>query len=190
VGYFASPRSASFAGPEAFGTFQESTEILVNQLALTQATRHPVPYDVRPPAGRPGADHPARGFHLVEPDLLAALASGRLATAAIDAFPVEKLPPEHPFWRHPRRFVTPHCSITERPQTIVGGFAENVRRLRAGEALLNKVDCARGYRAASPRGLTPDADSLRVAGSARRWRRWWWPWRQSRPSAAWAFMFR
>jgi glyoxylate/hydroxypyruvate reductase A len=88
---------------------------------------------------------PDRGGHLVEQDLLDALASGRPRGATIDAFPVEPLPPTHPFWRPPWLFVTPHYSGTASLETIVAAFAENVRRLRAGEPLLDQVDFSRGY---------------------------------------------
>lgn len=81
----------------------------------------------------------------MEQDLLDALASGRPRGATIDAFPVEPLPPTHPFWRQPGLFVTSHCSGTASVETIVAAFAENVRRLRAGEPLLDQVDFSRGY---------------------------------------------
>jgi glyoxylate/hydroxypyruvate reductase len=41
--------------------------------------------------------------------------------------------------------VTPHCSSTASLETTVDSFAENVRRFRAGESLLNQVDFAAGY---------------------------------------------
>src|SRR5204862_1476467 len=48
----------------------------------------------------------ARGNHLVEEDLLAALASGRLSAAVLDVFRDEPLPGSHPFWHHSRILVT------------------------------------------------------------------------------------
>ena len=71
----------------------------MNLLALTQQTRGILcraTFD-RLPHGAV-LTSPARGGHLVEQDLLDALASGRLRAATIDAFPVEPLPPAHPFW--------------------------------------------------------------------------------------------
>src|SRR6267378_1485652 len=52
----------------------------------------------------------ARGAHLVEEDLLAALASGQLSGAVLDVFRDEPLPAGHPFWHHPRIVVTPHVA--------------------------------------------------------------------------------
>jgi glyoxylate/hydroxypyruvate reductase len=43
----------------------------------------------------------ARGGHLVEEDLLSALASGRLSAAVLDVFRDEPLPAGHPFWHLP-----------------------------------------------------------------------------------------
>ncbi len=43
----------------------------------------------------------ARGGHLVEKDLLAALDSGHLRHAYLDVFDTEPLPLDHPYWRHP-----------------------------------------------------------------------------------------
>ena len=140
------PDVTGFAGPDALTPFLEGTEILVNLLALTQQTRGIL--------GRATFDRlphgavlisPARGGHLVEQDLLDALASGRLRAATIDAFPVEPLPAAHPFWHQSGLFVTPLCSSTASLEMIVAAFAENVRRLRANEPLLNRVDYARGY---------------------------------------------
>ena len=45
----------------------------------------------------------ARGGHVVQPDLLAALDSGQVAAAALDVFEPEPLPADHPFWGHPAR---------------------------------------------------------------------------------------
>ncbi|OXH83215.1 glyoxylate/hydroxypyruvate reductase A, partial [Burkholderia multivorans] len=52
----------------------------------------------------------ARGAHLVEADLLDALASGRIAAATLDVFQHEPLPADHPFWQTPRITITPHSS--------------------------------------------------------------------------------
>jgi glyoxylate/hydroxypyruvate reductase A len=87
----------------------------------------------------------ARGGHLVEEDLLAALASGRLSAAVLDVFRDEPLPADHPFWRHPRIVVTPHVAAATHPLTAAPIILDNIRRLEAGLPLLNQVDPARGY---------------------------------------------
>lgn len=86
-----------------------------------------------------------RGDHLVEADLLAALASGQLAAATLDAFSQEPLPPEHPFWRHPQVSVTPHIA-TRTPATAVARQTfTNLAAIRAGRAAEVAVDRTQGY---------------------------------------------
>lgn len=135
-----------FAGPEEFTGFLDGTEILVNLLPLTAQTKGILSKSTfdRMPHGSVLITA-ARGDHLVEADVLAALDTGKLRAATIDAFPVEPLPVEHPFWSHPNVFVTPHCSSTAALDTTVNTFAENVRRFRSGKPLLNLVNAAEGY---------------------------------------------
>jgi len=87
----------------------------------------------------------ARGAHLVEEDLLPALASGHLSAAVLDVFGDEPLPLGHPFWHHPRIVVTPHVAAFTNPATAAPIILDNIRRFEAGRPLLNRVDPARGY---------------------------------------------
>jgi len=86
-----------------------------------------------------------RGGHQVQDDILAALESGHLAGAALDVFEPEPLPTEHPFWGHPKVFMTPHAASITIPDSAAPPVVENIRRARAGEPLLNLVDFAAGY---------------------------------------------
>jgi D-3-phosphoglycerate dehydrogenase len=54
----------------------------------------------------------ARGEIIVEPDLIAALDSGKVAAAGLDVFIVEPLPSDHPFRRHPGITLTPHLGAS------------------------------------------------------------------------------
>lgn len=89
----------------------------------------------------------ARG-QIVDTDaLLAALHEGRIAGAALDALPVEPLPPDHPLWKAPNTFITPHISFSS-PRTrqrLIDMFLENLRRFVQGEPLINIVDKEAGY---------------------------------------------
>ena len=87
----------------------------------------------------------ARGAHLVEEDLLAALASGQVSAAVLDVFREEPLPADHPFWHHPRVIVTPHVAAFTNPVTAAPIILDNIRRFEDGRPLLNRVDLARGY---------------------------------------------
>jgi glyoxylate/hydroxypyruvate reductase A len=136
----------SFHGDAGFKPFLARSEIVVCVLPLTPETEGIL--DAEAFAALPkGAVviNAARGGHIVEPDLLAALDSGHLAAAQLDVFRQEPLPPEHPFWTHPKVRVTPHNAGTTNPNTAAEQIVENLRRVRAGEELLNIVDPARGY---------------------------------------------
>jgi glyoxylate/hydroxypyruvate reductase A len=87
----------------------------------------------------------ARGAHLVEDDLFAALASGHISGAVLDVFYDEPLPADHPFWRHPRVVVTPHVAAFTNPSTAASIILDIIRRFEEGRPLLNRVDPARGY---------------------------------------------
>ena len=87
----------------------------------------------------------ARGGHLVEDDLLAGLDSEHIAGATLDVFGQEPLPPNHPFWNHPKVTMTPHNASDPHPRWVAGAIADNLRRARASEELLNAVNVSRGY---------------------------------------------
>lgn len=87
----------------------------------------------------------ARGGHLVEPDLLAALGSGQIAGATLDVFSQEPLPGDHPFWRDPRITITPHVASDTHARTAAKSLAASIRRIEAGESPDHVVDFERGY---------------------------------------------
>jgi glyoxylate/hydroxypyruvate reductase A len=136
----------TFAGPEGLAPFLARSEILVCLLPLTPATRGILNAELfaRLPEGA-CVVNAARGEHLVEADLLAALDSGRVGGATLDVFHEEPLPPDHPFWDHPRVLVTPHVASLIDP--VAGGkaIAANLRRFINGEPLPDLVDLAQGY---------------------------------------------
>lgn len=83
-----------------------------------------------------------RGSAVMEPALVAALKSGKLAAAAIDVVPVEPLDPKSPLWDVPNLYVSPHSATSPERfwPNLYGLFRENLRRYLAGEPLLNEVD--------------------------------------------------
>lgn len=89
--------------------------------------------------------NPGRGTLIDDAALLAALDSGHVGRATLDVFRVEPLPRDHPYWAHPRVFVTPHVAAETRPDTAALVVAENIRRLASGEPLLHQVDRGAGY---------------------------------------------
>jgi D-3-phosphoglycerate dehydrogenase len=89
----------------------------------------------------------ARGA-LVDTDaLVAALAAGSIAGAALDVTDPEPLPDGHPLWSEPRALVTPHRANfgPAADAEMHGLFTRQIRRWIAGEELSGRVDPARGY---------------------------------------------
>jgi glyoxylate/hydroxypyruvate reductase A len=87
----------------------------------------------------------ARGAHLVDDDLLSLLNSGHLAGATLDVFRTEPLPPEHPFWTHPKITVTPHTSARTLRSESIAQIAGKIAALEGGGSVAGKVDPSRGY---------------------------------------------
>ena len=134
------------AGADALDTFLASTRILVCVLPLTADTTDLLD---RNTMGKLLPDayviNVARGAHLVDADLLALIAEGRIAGATLDVFRDEPLPATHPFWKEPRITITPHCSaLTQRRETLAQ-IVDKIVRLERGEAVTGVVDRERGY---------------------------------------------
>lgn len=133
-------------GPQGLNAALASAAILVTLLPQTAETINLL--DQRRLAMLPrGAAviNPGRGALIDDAALLAALDTGQISHATLDVFRVEPLPPDHPFWAHPRVTVTPHVAADTRAGSAARVLAENIRRGEAGEPLLYLVDRVRGY---------------------------------------------
>ncbi|MCX7360422.1 MAG: D-2-hydroxyacid dehydrogenase [Alphaproteobacteria bacterium] len=84
----------------------------------------------------------SRGEIAVEKDVIAALASGKLAGAYLDVFEREPLDPASPLWDMPNVLVSPHTASHSLGQNeaIFDIFLDNLARFRSGQALRNDVD--------------------------------------------------
>ena len=135
-----------FHGADQLIPFLARTEILICLLPLTDDTRGILNADAfnAMPKGS-FLINCARGGHVVDDDLLAALDSGQIEGATLDVFHTEPLPKEHPFWTHPKVNVTPHVASLTVASSSLDWIAMNVRRLEAGEPLMGVVDPVRGY---------------------------------------------
>jgi glyoxylate/hydroxypyruvate reductase A len=135
-----------YVGAAQFHDFLASSRVLVNLLPLTDITR-----DIlnRENLSRlqPGGYviNVARGAHLVDEDLLSLIDSGHLAGATLDVFRTEPLPPEHPFWHHPRIILTPHTSARTLREDSIAQIAGKMAALQRGELVAGIVEPARGY---------------------------------------------
>ena len=129
---------------EALGN---ADHVLVS-LPLTPATRGLIDAEALA-AMRPGAFlyNVGRGPVVDQAALEAALAEGLLGGAGLDVTDPEPLPPESPLWAMENVIITAHTSgasprFWDRAIELV---VENVRRFRAGEELVNRVDLDAGY---------------------------------------------
>jgi glyoxylate/hydroxypyruvate reductase A len=137
---------ALHTGRAALPALLAQARIVLNLLPLTPATRGLI--DAQFLAGLPagaGLVNLGRGAHVVDDDLLAALDSGHLGHAVLDVFRTEPLPPQHPFWRHPRVTVLPHVAAQTDIDSAADVAAANLRALRDGRPIAHLVQRGRGY---------------------------------------------
>jgi phosphoglycerate dehydrogenase-like enzyme len=140
------PGVECFHGAHGFDAMLRRSDVLVCLLPLTPETRGLL--DRRAFGVLPRGAYllnAARGGHVAQDDLLAALDGGQIAGAALDVFEPEPLPPDHPFWAHPRVVMTPHAASITIPSSAAPQVAENLRRARSGRPLINLVDFGAGY---------------------------------------------
>ena len=146
TGATALPGIHTWAGPTALDAALAEAQIVVNLLPLTTATRG-LFNKQRFARMRPAADlvNLARGGHVVQADLLDALASGSVRRAVLDVFQAEPLEANHPFWTHPQVTVLPHIAASTDLRSAAELVVRNVRALRDGLPLAHLVDRSRGY---------------------------------------------
>ena len=139
-------RVRSLAGEAELNRALGCCDVLINLLPLTAQTRGLL--DARLFAAMPAGAavvNLARGAHLVESDLLAALDSGQLGHAVLDVFGTEPLPAGHAFWSHEKVTLLPHAAALTDPRSAAAVAAANLRASRDGRPILHRVERDRGY---------------------------------------------
>ena len=144
-------------GDRDFGTVHASADLtsevaqadyLVLVAPLTDQTRGMIDDSVLA-AMKPGARivNVGRGELLDTEALLAHLATGHIAGAALDVFETEPLSADHPLWTAENVIVTPHMSgdASGWKLRLAELFADNAHRYFRGEPLLNVVDKKLGF---------------------------------------------
>lgn len=135
-----------FRGAESFDDFLAASRVLVNLLPLTRQTQDIInqrTLALLQPGGY--VINVARGAHLVEEDLLAAIDGGHIAGATLDVFRTEPLPAGHPFWTHPKITATPHTSARTLRAESIAQITRKIAALQRGEGVAGTVDLQRGY---------------------------------------------
>ena len=131
---------------EPLGPVLADSEILVNLLPLTPDTRGLIDAALLRQLPRGAAlVNLARGAHVVDADLLAALDDGHLGHAVLDVFHQEPLPAGHRFWSHPAVTVLPHVAAQTDAHSAARIVAQNLAAWRRGEPLAHQVDRHAGY---------------------------------------------
>lgn len=89
----------------------------------------------------------ARGAHVVNDDLVAALQAQSISGAALDVTEPEPLPAGHPLWSLDNCLITPHTANTSEmaEPLFADRIRRNVERFAAGQPLLGLVEPALGY---------------------------------------------
>ncbi len=126
--------------------FLEGLDALVLSAPLTPETRGMIG-ELELKRLRPGAVlvNLARAELVQEAALRRVLDSGHLGGCYLDVFWEEPLPPESPWWEHPRVVVTTHIGGVTTAGSLADEFEQNLRRFLEGAPLHDVVDRSRGY---------------------------------------------
>ncbi len=140
------PGIESYAGDAERDSFLARCDFCVCVLPLTERTRGILNAALfaKLPKGA-WVINVARGGHLIEEDLIAALDSGHLAGAILDVFAREPLPPDSPIWGHPKITATPHIAALTDTKAALEFIGDCVARSENGRPLQHVVDLSRGY---------------------------------------------
>ena len=136
----------TFAGHDSLPTFLSGCDVLVSALPLTESTKGILNAVSLAQLPR-GAFlvNAGRGGHLVDADVVAALASGQLGGALLDVFNEEPLPRDHPVWTQTRVIVTPHIAATTPIKDACAQIVAKISAMDRGEAVSGIVDPNVGY---------------------------------------------
>lgn len=140
------PGVESFAGTDELSAFLKGTRVLINLLPNTAETVGIINGALlNQLVDQSYLMNLARGVHLVEPDLLKALDSGKLKGAMLDVYSREPLPAESPLWAHPRVAMTPHVAAVTRPAEAVAYISHTISEMEKGNPVTGQIDRQRGY---------------------------------------------
>lgn len=136
----------SFVGKEKLPAFIQGTQLLINLLPNTPETAGILNQSLFSQLNANAyIINIARGAHLLERDLLAAMSAGQVAAATLDVFAEEPLSSMHPFWSHPRMTITPHIAAITLPEVAMDQVVANIQIIEAGREPVGLVDVVRGY---------------------------------------------
>ncbi len=136
----------SFAGENELPEFLSKINVLICLLPLTQETKNILNMSLFKKLNKGTfIINAARGRHLVEEDLIEAIDEGIISGAFLDVYRQEPLPPDHPFWNHPKIMMTPHIASITNPPAAIPQIFNNLQAAMQGRPLENKVDMDKEY---------------------------------------------
>ncbi len=140
------PSITHFIGRDQLDDFLAASRAVVNVLPNTAETRGLLDRD-RLAAFAPGSVfiNMGRGSVVKEGDLLKALDGGPLRAAVLDVTDPEPPASSSELYEHPRIVLTGHSAGMTMVATASRVIADNIRRLRRGEAAFPLLDPERGY---------------------------------------------
>lgn len=118
----------------------EKCDFIVLTLALTDETYHMFGADAfKKMKSEAVLVNMARGGIVDTAALTAALQNGEIAGAGLDVIEEDPLPSDHPLWRMPNVYITPHTTpqVPNRSGRTIEIIRENKRRFEAGERMIN-----------------------------------------------------
>lgn len=127
-------------------SFAQSLDFVVNLMPETPQTQHII--DSAFLAALPAQAvliNAGRGSAIDNDALIDSLNSGQLKAAVLDVFEQEPLPSSHPFWQHPKIWVTHHTAAISDPKAVFAVFQHNLNRWFKSEALDYIIDFNKGY---------------------------------------------
>ena len=77
--------------------------------------------------------------------LLDALYDEQISGATLDVFSIEPLPVDHPFWKHPKIYITPHISSPTYKRQVALQILANYKIMKKGQPLINQIDPIKSY---------------------------------------------
>lgn len=115
---------------------------VVNTLPLSDSTRRLFGADMFARM-RPDAVfyNVGRGDTVDQDAMQEALSDGRIAAAMLDVTVPEPLPPDHPLWKLPNCWITPHVAggHHDELERLAHHFLANLRRFESGQPLLDRI---------------------------------------------------
>lgn len=135
-----------FSGEDGLGEAMQRCDAVINVLPLTPSTHQCLDASALAQL-RPGGFviNMGRAGTIDDDALFAALDAGTVGGAVLDVVRGEPLDADAPIWDQRGLIITPHISGFTHPDTAVALMADNIRRIRAGEAPYPVVDRSVGY---------------------------------------------